>query len=210
MATKKVCLISDINRVWFKTSSIYFDRIEKKIGIREEDRKKALRILQSLKDRARKGKISHFLLGMLPYKKLGYEDFVFLRAKFMDLDIAEAKKIYKLNKNSLKVLKELHKKVLLIGISDSVLNGDRLKKILEKIGILKFFDYVFTSHDLGLEKPKALAYFKFLKKNYEVYFLGHENDEIVGAKKYGFKTIGLKNKHADIFISRLEELLKVF
>ncbi|MGC8993565.1 MAG: HAD family hydrolase [Candidatus Aenigmatarchaeota archaeon] len=209
-AKKKICLISDMAGIWFKMNESYFDKIERRIGIKDKDRKKILKILSFLKNRAREGKISTFMLGMLPYKKLKYENFVFLREKFMDLEIKEAKKIYKLNENALKVLKKLHKKVLLIGISDSVLNGDRFKKLLERIGILKFFDFVFTSHDLGLQKPKVFRYFKFLSKNYKVYFLGHEDDEIIGAKKFGFKTIGLRNKNADIFISKLEDLLKIF
>ena len=48
-----------------------------------------------------------------------------------------------------------------------------------------------------------------LNDSYKVYFLGHDDDEIIGAKKFGFLTIGLKNKNADIYISKIEELSNI-
>jgi FMN phosphatase YigB (HAD superfamily) len=125
--------------------------------------------------------------------------------------LKNARKIFKVAKNAKNVLKRLKKRrIKIIVISDSVNESCYLKIILEKIGLLKYFDIVLTSHDLGAEKPKAFEYFTYLKEKYEVYFLGHDDDEIIGAKKYGFKTIGLKNKNADIFIKNINELLKIF
>ncbi len=88
----------------------------------------------------------------------------------MNLEIENVKKIYLLLPNAKEVLRKISKNVLLIGISDSPLNGDRMRRILEKIGILKYFHYIFTSHDLGYEKPKAFKFFVHLKKSYDVYF----------------------------------------
>jgi len=40
-------------------------------------------------------------------------------------------------------------------------------------------------------------------------FLGHDEDEIFGAMRFGFLTIGLKNNKANIFINSLNELPQI-
>jgi phosphoglycolate phosphatase-like HAD superfamily hydrolase len=206
----KVCLLSDMEGIWFKIDHSYFDLINRKLGVDGNKARIFSKILEKRKKLARIGKLSTFSMGALPYKFIGYEDLVFKRASFTEMEINNAKKIYILLPFAKKVLGEISKNALLIGISDSPLNGDRMRRILEKIGILKYFHYIFTSHDLGCEKPKAFKFFVHLKENYDIYFLGHDDDEIIGAKKFGFETIGLKNEKADIKISSLAELLKIF
>jgi len=204
----KKILISDLTGIWIEKNEKILNKINEKIigkiEINEKEWKK-------LKRFARIGKISSFQLGAIFYKKLGFKNFIELRLKFREMELKNARKIFKVVKNAKSVLKKLKKKrIKIIIISDSINESCYLKTILKKIGLLKYFDIVLTSHDLGVEKPKALKYFTYLKEKYEVYFLGHDNDEIIGAKNYGFKTIGLKNKSADIFIKNITELLKIF
>jgi len=40
-------------------------------------------------------------------------------------------------------------------------------------------------------------------------FLGHDDDEILGAMRFGFLTISLKNNKANIFIKSLNELPQI-
>jgi len=81
-------------------------------------------------------------------------------------------------------------------------------KILKIGGIDKYFYDIITSYDIKMEKPESFKY--VLEKYGNFIFLGHEDDEIIGAKNLGIKTIGFKNKNADIKIEKLNELLEIF
>jgi HAD superfamily hydrolase (TIGR01549 family) len=200
-------LITDLDGIWIRTNHKIFEEINKKLTGRKIEEVK----LSNFKKLARVGKISSFRMGYLIYQKMGFKNFIELRTNFRKLEIKNARKIYKLCPYTREVLRRLKRKKLKIFIlTDSPNEGCYLKIILNKIRLLKYFDEVFTSHDLGMEKPAAFKCFTFLKDSYKVYFLGHDDDEIVGAKKFGFLTIGLKNKKADIFIPSIDKLTSIF
>ena len=97
--------------------------------------------------------------------------------------------------------------VKIIGITDSIKPSKLKKEELKVLGILKYFDKVYSSHDLKCEKPEAFKYLKHLTN--KSVFLGHDDDEILGAMRFGFLTIGLNNQKADIFIKSLNQLPQI-
>jgi FMN phosphatase YigB (HAD superfamily) len=196
-------LISDLDGIWIKTNHKIFDEIHKKLIGKTIECKE----LSKLKKLARIGKMSSFRMGYIIYQKNVFKNFIELRVNFRKLEIKNSKRIYKIAPGAKETLSKLKRKNIRIFIlTDSPNESCYLKIILDKIGLLRYFDEVFTSHDLGMEKPSAFKCFTFLKDSYKVYFLSHDDDEIIGAKKFGFLTIGLKNKNADICISKINEL----
>jgi FMN phosphatase YigB (HAD superfamily) len=207
MRNMRRILISDLDGIWIKTKHKFFEEINKKLTGRKIENEK----LSNSKKLARVGKISSFRMGYLIYQEMWFKNFIELRTRFRKLEIKNSKKIYKVCPYAKEVLRKLkRKKIKIFVLSDSPNEGCYLKIILNKIGLLRYFDEVFTSHDLGMEKPAAFKCFTFLKDSYKVYFLGHDDDEIIVAKKFGFITIGLKNKSADIVISNIKDLTNVF
>jgi len=77
----------------------------------------------------------------------------------------------------------------------------------------KFFNEIFTSHDLGTCKPGEKAFYaplrKFSAKPKETLFVGDACDELKGAKKIGIVTIGFKCRCGDYNIRTLDEILKI-
>ncbi|MFZ8830056.1 MAG: HAD family hydrolase [Candidatus Aenigmatarchaeota archaeon] len=202
----RMVLISDLDGIWIKTNHKIFDEINKKLTGKVIENKE----LSKLKRLARIGRMSSFKMGYIIYQKNGFKNFIELRVNFRKLEIKNAKRIYKIVHGAKETLRKLKRKNIRIFIlTDSPNESCYLKIILDKIGLLRYFDEVFTSHDLGMEKPSAFKCFTFLNDSYKVYFLGHDDDEIIGAKKFGFLTIGLKNKNADIYISKIEELSNI-
>jgi FMN phosphatase YigB (HAD superfamily) len=116
----------------------------------------------------------------------------------------------KLDKNAKNVLRKLKKMgIKIIGITDAIKPSRLKKEELKVLGISKYFDKIYSSHDLKCEKPEAFKHFKNLVDR--AVFLGHDDDEVLGAMSYGFLTIGLKNKRANITmksLNRLAETLK--
>ena len=109
--------------------------------------------------------------------------------------------------NGKETLRRLAKKVKIIAFTDSPRTSQEIRKIL-KIGKMdKYFYKIISSHDIKEEKPKAFVHIKQKYKNF--IFLGHENDEIIGAKKLGILTIGLNNYNAHYTIKNLYELEKI-
>jgi len=203
----KKILISDLDGIWIKTNHKIFEEINKKLTNKKIDESELIK----LKKLAGVGKLSSFKMGYLIYRKMGFENFIKLRVNFRRLEIKNANKIYKVLPHSKEVLNKLkRKKLKIIILTDSPNESCYLKLLLGKIGLLKYFEEVFSSHDLGMEKPHGFKCFTFLKNQYDVYFLGHDDDEIIGAKKYKFKTIGLKNSNADIIIRNIKELTEIF
>jgi len=72
-------------------------------------------------------------------------------------------------------------------------------ELFKKLGLKKgkHYDKLFLSHLIGYEKPHPKAYIKVLEyfkvKPEETLFVGHDREEIEGAKKVGIKTISWKD-----------------
>jgi HAD superfamily hydrolase (TIGR01509 family) len=83
-------------------------------------------------------------------------------------------------------------------LSDSVTASSIRLKIMQHQGIHDFFDADFQSCEIGAMKPEPRAYEIVLEhfrvKPSEAVFVGHEKEEIDGAKALGIKTIGFNVK----------------
>ena len=119
-------------------------------------------------------------------------------------------------------LKELSKKYICCiasnaGYSDTALMIEALKRV----GAEKYFNYFYTSKDLGYEKPDKRFFQKIAEEinvtPKECLMLGNDyNKDIVGAKAVGMKTIYFNEKlitgdfpDADIIINSMKELVNV-
>jgi len=154
---------------------------------------------------ARIGKISYTEALKLWFKDCGIEDEGIVE-KFFEFENSVLRKV--LIFKGKEVLKEISKKIKIIGLTDAPKPKEQIIKVLRIGGIDSYFYDAISSHDIKMEKPES---FKFvLEKFGKFIFLGHDDDEILGAKKLGIKTIGLKNKNADIIINDLNELIEVF
>ncbi|MHA1721745.1 MAG: HAD family hydrolase [Candidatus Baldrarchaeia archaeon] len=137
--------------------------------------------------------------------------------EWMEIEKKEIRfKLFKRTPEVNETLKILRKKYKLAILSDTVLNKEELIQKLQALKIdYEFFDEIFTSHDIGYEKPHREAYLTVLRhfnvKPYETVFVGHAKDEIEGAKKIGLITIvvGDRNVKGDYFIKQFKDLIKI-
>jgi len=113
-------------------------------------------------------------------------------------------------------LKVLKRKYRLAILSDTILSKEEMVQKLHALKIdYKLFDEIFTSHDIGYEKPHREAYLTVLRhfkvEPKEAVFVGHAVDEIEGAKKTGLLTIVFndRNTKGDYFIEQLKELPEI-
>ncbi len=195
-------LVTDLTGIWFRIKSKYGKLIKKFLkengAVKEAEWKKYSK-------KARIGKISYKEALTLWLRDCGIKNVKTVARKFISFE-------NKIWKNVLifygkDVLKFISKKVKIIALTDSPHSAKWVRKILKIGKIDKYFYKVYSSHDLKMEKPKSFKY--LLKKFGNFVFLGHDDDEILGAKKLGIKTIGLKNENADIVIKSLKELKKL-
>jgi len=97
-----------------------------------------------------------------------------------------------------KVLKAIKDKGLKIGLlSDGLYTSKEKSEWLRQIGVLKYFDYVFTSYDLKAKKlytKNSLTALKKMKlKPSEVILIGHNIQDFIGAMQVGIKTLSINN-----------------
>ncbi len=115
-------------------------------------------------------------------------------------------KIYKDTKETLEKLSK-YKKSVITNTPKKCTN-----KILEKIGIKKYFDFVLTSDDVSIAKPDPEIVLKACSKYNlsfsEVVLVGDTDSDIRAGHKAGCKVIGVKIQ-ADYKINNLKELLKI-
>lgn len=109
------------------------------------------------------------------------------------------------------LLRKLKKEYMLAVLSDTI--DSRLEKIekMEIVGVdHRIFDEIFTSHDLGVQKPSKKAFSTILKKfdvkPEETFFISDACDELRGAKNIGLRTIGFKCRCGDYNIRKLDEI----
>lgn len=195
-------LVSDLTGIWFEPKRKYKKFIQdflKRHGAKSNgDWNKYAKL-------ARVGKLEYEEALKLWLRDCGIED-----ENAVKEFIEEQDKILKdvLKFRGKRVLKKLSKIVKIVGLTDSPFTKEKIIKILEIGRIEKYFYDVISSRDIQMEKPEAFKY--VIEKYGNFIFLGHDDDEIIGAKNLGIKTIGLKNKNADIVIENLNELIKIF
>jgi HAD superfamily hydrolase (TIGR01509 family) len=113
-----------------------------------------------------------------------------------------------------KLLKNLKKKYILTVLTDTIENKQEKIEKMKIVGVNpKFFNEIFTSHDLGTCKPTKKAFNapleKFNVKPKETLFIGDACDELKGAKKIGLATIGFNSRCGDYDAKTLDEIPKI-
>jgi putative hydrolase of the HAD superfamily len=115
-------------------------------------------------------------------------------------------------KDAIMELKKRGYKVAIL--TDSPHTTPTQHEMLSTIGMGGMFDGIFVSCELGHMKPDKEAYEAVLNafnvKPSESVFVAHDEDELVGAKKVGIKTISYKGHDSgDFAIESLKEIPKI-
>jgi len=95
-------------------------------------------------------------------------------------------------------------------LTDSILIEQKIKQVLD---IASKMNAVVSSRDAGATKPDPVMYRKIMKKvgiddPAFCLFVGHDDDELVGSREFGFHTVNLLD-HGDSLL-KLKEFLKVY
>lgn len=105
---------------------------------------------------------------------------------------------------------------VLAALTDSEYPATLLVERLERIGLGGLFVSVISSMDLGHTRPDPVCYARALaamdQQPYQVAFVGHDTEELSGARAVGMRTVAFNfdaDAEADAFIARFEELLDV-
>lgn len=147
-------------------------------------------------NKVREGKISHLEAERLVFEKIGAPE---LADAWMKVDNAFLIRNTKMIPGIKKTLENLKRKgYKLVVLSDAVHERSVLEKMYWKLGLMKYFDAIFWSNQIGFRKPQAEAYRKVIRhfgcSNAETIFVGHDIDEIQGANRIGIKTVLIGNK----------------
>ena len=141
-------------------------------------------------------------------------------AKNIWVEITKQKYDLKIFPDLIQCINELRDMGLILGLISNInMSG---KKIAEKLGVSSYFNYVFTSEDLGYEKPNKMIFEKSLDiaklTSSEVVFVGDQvESDILGAKNANILPILLDRynnyenyseviKISDLF--QLQEIIK--
>ncbi|MCS7123713.1 MAG: HAD hydrolase-like protein [Candidatus Aenigmarchaeota archaeon] len=206
---KKVILLSDVVGIWIfndknaykKLTDSFFRRHKINLKLVEKVDKEIFPILAKM---ARKGEITYRECIEKYFEAIDSKNYKKLAREYIEFEFKNLKKYIKLYKYSRSILLTLKRMgVKIIGVRDSVYSVKEMKKILKILKIERYFEGMYTSNSCKMEKPEL---FQLFKNGENKVFLGHDSDELLGAKKYGFITIGLKNRKADYHISSIKQL----
>jgi FMN phosphatase YigB (HAD superfamily) len=210
---KKPILLTDLLGIWILKNDKGYKKLLEKFCKEhnlnfENFYKTREEFLSKYRKLVRIGKINYYEFEEKLFKQIDKKNYKKLTREYIKFEIKNCKMFLKLDKNAKDVLRKLKKMgVKIIGITDAIKPSKLKKEELKVLGILKYFDKVYSSYNLKCEKPEAFKYFKNLVN--KAVFLGHDDDEILGAMEFGFLTIGLKNKKANIIIKSLNKLPQV-
>ena len=130
-------------------------------------------------------------------------------AKNIWVEITKQKYDLKIFPDLIQCINVLRDMGLILGLSSNInMSG---KKIAEKLGVSSYFNYVFTSEDLGYEKPNKMIFEKSLDiaklTPSEVVFIGDQvESDILGAKNANILPI-LLDRHNNY--ENYSEVLKI-
>jgi HAD superfamily hydrolase (TIGR01509 family) len=211
-------LIFDAGDVLYKTSKKAINRAVKRFLISKGLRnfKEADEIWDKVSKLGRIGKLSWKECQERWLEELGLDKKLVEEWRRIDRNVIWKKHFTRFPKVN-ETLRELKKRGYKLAIlSDSVESREEKIESLKLLRIdYKLFDGIFTSHDIGYEKPHKKTFEKVLRsfriKTKEAIFIGHAKDEIEGAKKVGLKTVSFRNFRikADHFFRKFENLVKV-
>lgn len=113
-------------------------------------------------------------------------------------------------------LARLHEsKVVLVALSDNESGEKSVRETLQQLTIEPYFAAVLSSRDLGFAKPHPRAFDAAVRASsisQELCaFVGHDIDELEGAKHFGLSTIAYNHAPgatANFFIAQFDELLQ--
>jgi putative hydrolase of the HAD superfamily len=111
----------------------------------------------------------------------------------------------------------LKKSGYMLGIITDTANPLHVKlKWFENGGFVHVWDSIISSQDLGIQKPAPGIYVAALQQlglsACQAAFIGHDVDELAGARTIGMKTIAFnydKKARADFYIDQFSDLLKI-
>ena len=114
-------------------------------------------------------------------------------------------------------LRQLHELgIVLVALSDTESGEPGVRKILDQLGIEKYFTAVASSFDIGHAKPEPEAFDHAIhatgKTKAQCGFVAHDIDELEGAQKHDLYAIGYnyhRDAPANVFIDNFSELLKL-
>jgi len=114
-------------------------------------------------------------------------------------------------------LRQLHEAgIVLVALSDTESGEPGVRKILDQLGIEKYFTAVASSLDIGHAKPEPEAFDHAIQATglpkAQCGFVAHDIDELEGAQKHDLYAIGYNyhpNAPADVFIENFSQLLKL-
>lgn len=102
-------------------------------------------------------------------------------------------------------------------LTDSESPAATIEARLAKLGIGSYFSAVVSSADLKQTKPARLCYDTAIARlkltAAQTAFIGHDNDELIGARKAGMPVIAIhyeRNATAEVFLRRFDGLLPLF
>ena len=101
-------------------------------------------------------------------------------------------------------------------ITDTISPLARKMRWLEQVGVAEFMDHIACSTELGVRKPDPTIYLAALRQAglmvEEAAFVGHDTDELMGARRIGMKTVAVfygADAQADYYAESLPGLLDV-
>ncbi len=209
----RLTVITDLEGIWIKNDKKSYIELtdkfflEKNISLKIVERVDKF-IFPKILKAGRRGEISYKKVIEKYFKEISPRNYKKLSREFINFENRIIKRYMKLCKNAKAVLSKLKQyPVFLICLSDTMYSIKKLRAILKTLGINEMFDKVYTSNYLKCEKPEAFKKLK-LNINKKPVFIGHDQDELQGAKKYGFITVGLNSK-ADYVINSITEIPKI-
>ena len=203
-------IIFDANGVLYRKNKFaYVEKLKEFFASHGISFEHATKEWEKLKNLAINGKIKYENAIKQWLEKLGKPSLFELWFKFEDEISLRVMRLFSGVPKTLQTLKQKYKLAVL---SDDIRSVERKIKELKKLKIANYFDAIFTSNYLGTIKPNPEAYKKVLKhfkvKPREAVFVGHDFEEIEGAKKANMLTIGIKARNAHITINSIKELPK--
>lgn len=117
---------------------------------------------------------------------------------------------------TLKKLKEMGKIICILTDSESNEISIRRGILKEKLHINQYIDYVVSSIDIKSRKPEKVTYLYCVEKSLSqiknTIFVGHDQDELDGAKDTGIRTVAfnyIDDVNADYKIKNFKDLLDI-
>ncbi len=124
-----------------------------------------------------------------------------------------------LEETALETFKALIKRNKKIALLSNTSHGHVLRKILKKKGVLRYFDFLLFSDELGYRKPHIKVFEALVELSHtepsSILHIGDRCDlDVVGAKNAGFKTVWYSNsdgecKLYDFRVDKLKKILEV-